>query len=170
MKFVSGKGRKHYMKRRQCWLLEIYHFSTISPKPFPIDLLKVKILLYRVKDFTVSLFQTIMITFRFQTTSKTPKAKQEDHDGPISLTRVPSSKGLQSYVPTCDPHGGANLTPGASNEQTWLKSMRRGYIKNIKALGLTLSEKKNSEICRLCFYAQTCEPHGRTSPDPRGIV
>ena len=42
--------------------------------------------------------------------------------------------------------------------------------KNIKALGLPLSEKKNSEICLLCSYARTCEPHGRTSPDPRGIV
>ena len=29
---------------------------------------------------------------------------------------------------------------------------------------------KNSEIFLLCSYARTCEPHGRTSPDPRGIA
>ena len=43
-------------------------------------------------------------------------------------------------------------------------------LQNIKALGFPLSEKKNSEICLFCSYAQTCEPHGRTSPDPRGII
>ena len=44
------------------------------------------------------------------------------------------------------------------------------YIQNIKALGLPLSVKKNSEISLFCSYARTCEPHSRTSPDPRGIV
>ena len=43
-------------------------------------------------------------------------------------------------------------------------------VQNIKAQGLPLSEKKNSKICLLCSYARTSEPHGRTSPDPRGIV
>ena len=62
------------------------------------------------------------------------------------------------------------LTPGASNEQTWYKSTRRCYIQNIKALSLPLPEEKNSEICLLCSYARTCEPQGRTSSDPRGIV
>ena len=37
--------------------------------------------------------------------------KQEDHDGPIPLTCVLSSKGRQSYVPTCDPRGGASFDP-----------------------------------------------------------
>ena len=37
--------------------------------------------------------------------------KQEDHDGPISLTCVLSSKGQQSYVPTCDPRSGASFDP-----------------------------------------------------------
>ena len=41
--------------------------------------------------------------------------KQEDHDGPLSL----SSQGRQSYVPTCDPRGRATFDPRASNEQTW---------------------------------------------------
>ena len=36
---------------------------------------------------------------------------QEDHDGPVSLTCVLSSKGQQSYVPTCDPRGGASFDP-----------------------------------------------------------
>ena len=62
------------------------------------------------------------------------------------------------------------LTPGASNEETWHKSTRKCYIQNIKALGLPLSEKKNSKLCLLCSYARTCEPHGRTSPDLRGII
>ena len=38
-------------------------------------------------------------------------SKQEDHEGPISLTRVLSNKGRQSYVPTCDPWGGASFDP-----------------------------------------------------------
>ena len=37
--------------------------------------------------------------------------KQEDHDGPISLTCVLSSKGRQTYIPTCDPRGGASFKP-----------------------------------------------------------
>ena len=37
--------------------------------------------------------------------------QQEDHDGPISLTRVLNSKGRQPYVPTCDPRGGARFDP-----------------------------------------------------------
>ena len=41
-------------------------------------------------------------------------------------------------------------------------------MQNIKALGLPLLEKKNSEICLFCSYAQTCEHHGRTCPDPPG--
>ena len=65
---------------------------------------------------------------------------------------------------------GPVLTPGASNEQTWYEPTGRCYIQNIKALGLPLSEKKNSEICLFCSYARICEPHGRTSPDPRGII
>ena len=41
----------------------------------------------------------------------TRKRRQEDHDGPISITRVLSSKGQQSYVPTCNPRGGASFDP-----------------------------------------------------------
>ena len=40
-----------------------------------------------------------------------PLNKQEDHYGPISLTWVLSSKGRQSYVPTCDPQGRASFDP-----------------------------------------------------------
>ena len=38
-------------------------------------------------------------------------SKQEDHDGPISLTGKLSSEGQQSHVPTCDPCGGASFEP-----------------------------------------------------------
>ena len=44
------------------------------------------------------------------------------------------------------PGVGPVLTPGASYEQTWKRSSRRCYIPNIKALGLSFSEKKNFEI------------------------
>ena len=37
--------------------------------------------------------------------------KQEDHDGPISLTWVLSSEGQQSHVPTCGPRGRASFEP-----------------------------------------------------------
>ena len=37
--------------------------------------------------------------------------KQEDHDGPISLTSVLSGKVRQSYVPTCDLQGRASFDP-----------------------------------------------------------
>ena len=67
-------------------------------------------------------------------------------------------------------HGvGPVLTPGASYEQTWWRSSRRCYIPNIKALGLPLSEK-NYEIFFLCSYVPTCDPRGRPSFDPRGII
>ena len=46
----------------------------------------------------------------------------------------------------------------------------RCYIQNFKTLGLPLSEKKNFEICLLCFYAPICDPQSRSSPDPRGIT
>ena len=89
------------------------------------------------------------------------------------LYRSPECYAVKDDNPTFQlvtPGAGPVLTPEASNEQTWLRSTRRCYTKNIKALGLPLSEKKNSEICLLCSYAPTCEPQGRTSPDPRGIV
>ena len=42
---------------------------------------------------------------------KEVQIEQEDHDGLISLTWVLSSIGRQSYVPTCDPQGGASFDP-----------------------------------------------------------
>ena len=68
------------------------------------------------------------------------------------------------------PRAGPDLTPGGIKWTNLVKSTRRCYVQNIKALGLPLSEKKNSKICLLCSYAPTCEPHGRTSPDPRRII
>ena len=58
------------------------------------------------------------------------------------------------------------LTPRAPYEQFWLRSARRCYIQNIKALGLPISEKKDFETCLLCSYGRTCDPQGsRTIPD-----
>ena len=65
---------------------------------------------------------------------------------------------------------GPVLTPEASYEQTWLRSSRRCYIPNIKALGLPVSEKKNFEIFFLCSYVPPCDPQGGASFDPRGII
>ena len=45
-------------------------------------------------------------------------------------------------VPTCDPGVGPILTPGASSKQTLQRSTRRCYIPNMKALALTVSDKK----------------------------
>ena len=67
------------------------------------------------------------------------------------------------------PGTGSVLTPGALYVQTWLRSTRRCYIQNIKALGLPISEK-NFEICLLCSYGPTCDSQGRTSPVPNGII
>ena len=55
------------------------------------------------------------------------------------------------------------VTPGTG-------STMRYYIRNIKAVGLSLSEKKNFEICLLCFYAPIYDPQGRTRHDPCGII
>ena len=52
------------------------------------------------------------------------------------------------------PGVGSILTLGASNEQTWW----RCYIKNIKALGLSVSEKKNYEVFFLCSCIQFVTP------------
>ena len=40
----------------------------------------------------------------------------------------------------------------------------------MKDLGLPVSEKKNFEVCLLCFYVQNCDPRGRgrASFDPQG--
>ena len=40
----------------------------------------------------------------------------------------------------------------------------------MKALCLLVSEKKNFEVCLLCSYVQTCDPRGRASFDPWGII
>ena len=40
----------------------------------------------------------------------------------------------------------------------------------MKALRLQVSEKKNFEVCLLCSYVQTCDPCGRASFDPWGII
>ena len=68
------------------------------------------------------------------------------------------------------PGAGPVLTPGTSYEQTRLRSSRRCYIPNITALGLPVSEKKNFEIFFLCSYVPTCDPRGRPSFNPRGII
>ena len=48
---------------------------------------------------------------------------------------------LCSYVLTCDPWAGPDLTPGLSSyEHTLYRSIRRCYIPNIKALRLLVSE------------------------------
>ena len=68
-------------------------------------------------SFSKIIFQslTIFLTLTLNQTTKSyigpNKSKQEDHDGPISLTWVLSSKGWQSYVPTCDPQGEASFDP-----------------------------------------------------------
>ena len=40
----------------------------------------------------------------------------------------------------------------------------------MKDLGLQVSDKKNFEVCLLCSNIQNCDPWGRTSFDPRGII
>ena len=47
------------------------------------------------------------------------------------------------------PGMGPILTPGASSKQTWSRSNRRCYIPNIKALALTVWDKK---ILKISFY------------------
>ena len=53
-----------------------------------------------------------------------------------------------------NPRAGPILTPGASFQQTWWRSIRRCYIPNIKALGLLFSEKgifKDAVLFSFCL-------------------
>ena len=72
---------------------------------------------------------------------------------------------LCSYVPTCDhPLGvGPILTPGASSKQTWYRSTRRCYIPNMKALALTVWDKKIFKNFLLSLYAKSENPPLRTN-------
>ena len=49
---------------------------------------------------------------------------------------------LCSNVLTCDPGTGPVLTPEVLYEQTWYRSTRRCYMPNIKALAVTVWDKK----------------------------
>ena len=60
------------------------------------------------------------------------------------------------------------LTPGTSYEETWYRSTRRSNIPNIKALSLSVSEKKNFEVTLLYSYAPNCDLWGGASFDPKG--
>ena len=40
----------------------------------------------------------------------------------------------------------------------------------MKALGLPISEKKNFEVCLLCYYVQNCDPRSGACFDPRGLI
>ena len=70
-----------------------------------------------------------------------------------------------------------------------LENVVLGYIPNIKAVRVPISEKKsfevcflcssvrlsvskkkNFEVCLLCFSVRTCDPWGGASFDPRGII
>ena len=62
---------------------------------------------------------------------------------------------LCSYVPTCDLRGRTSFAPGASDEQTWLRSTRRCYIPNIKALALTVWDKKIFKDFLIYLYVQS---------------
>ena len=68
------------------------------------------------------------------------------------------------------PGAGPVLTPGASFEQTCWRSTRRCHIPNIKAICLQVSEEKIFKVFLLCSYAQTCDPQGGASFDPRDII
>ena len=78
-----------------------------------------------------------------------------------------------SQVLNCDLRGGASFGP----EEHHMNKLGRGpqgdtivHIPNIKALCLPVSEKTNFEDQLLCSYGPTCDVHGRTSPDHRGII
>ena len=61
---------------------------------------------------------------------------------------------------------GPVLTQGASYEKTWYRSTWICYIRNIKALGLSASGKKNFEFFLFCSYVPICDPMGWASIDP----
>ena len=57
---------------------------------------------------------------------------------------------LCSYVPTCDPRGEASLDP--------MRSTKRCYVPNIKALALTVWDKKILKNFRLYLYVKSENP------------
>ena len=73
------------------------------------------------------------------------------------------------YVPTCDPRGGASFNPkGHHMNKAGLGLQGDDIYKNMKVLGLPVSERKNFEFCLLCSYVQTCDPRGGGQSWPPG--
>ena len=65
---------------------------------------------------------------------------------------------LCSYVQLVTPRAGPVLTPRAFYLKIGLRSTRRCYIQNIKALGHPVLEKKNYKLFVLCSYVQLVTP------------
>ena len=68
------------------------------------------------------------------------------------------------------PGAGLVLTPGASYEQTWYRFTRRYYIPNIKALGLTVWDKKIFKNFLLYLYVKSETPQHRFNFHSRPMI
>ena len=68
------------------------------------------------------------------------------------------------------PRLGPILTLGASYEQTWKRSTRRCYIPNIKALALTVWDKKIFKNFLLYLYVKSGNPQRKTNFYSRAII
>ena len=64
---------------------------------------------------------------------------------------------LCSYVPSCDPRGGANTDPRGIIWTNLVEVHKEMLQTKYQALRLPVSEK-NFEVCCLCFYVPTCDP------------
>ena len=69
---------------------------------------------------------------------------------------------------TYDPQDGANFDPWGILWTNLVEVDKE--MPHIKSLCHPVSEKKNSEDGFLCSYVPTCDPWGRASFDPRGII
>ena len=103
--------------------------------------------------------------------------RQEGHDGPGSLTWVifPTNKPYIFFplVQTCDLRGGTSFDPNRHHMNKIDKGLQGDatYQKS-KLYPFQFQRRRimNYEVGLLCSYVPTCDPRGRISFDPKGIV
>ena len=77
---------------------------------------------------------------------------------------------LCSYVPTCDPRGQASFDPRGIIWTNLVEVLKEMLYTKYHSSRPSSFRKKNFEIFFLCSYVPTCDPLGRPSFNPRGII
>ena len=77
---------------------------------------------------------------------------------------------LCSYVPTCDPMGGASFDPMCIIWTNLVEVHKEMLNTKYQSSTPFSSEEQNFEDGILCSNVQTCDPRGGDNLDPRSII